>query len=75
MLFDPEDGMTLEQSIEIAWSKHVSPAMRARVLALAEQLGWTRPGPQYDCGPASAQRNRLGGPVCPSLPYPLARGA
>ena len=42
MLFDPEDGMTLEQSIEIAWTTLVSPSMRARVEALADRLGWTR---------------------------------
>ena len=42
MLFDPEAGMTLEQSIEIAWTTLVSPSMRARVLALAEATGRTR---------------------------------
>ena len=31
MLFDPEDGMTLEQSIEIAWTNLVTPSMQARV--------------------------------------------
>jgi hypothetical protein len=42
MLFDPEDGMTLEQSIEIAWNNLVSPSMRARVLAVAQATGRTR---------------------------------
>ena len=42
MLFDPEDGMTVEQSIEIAWNNLLSPSMRARVLALAEATGRTR---------------------------------
>lgn len=42
MLFDPEDGMTLEQSIEIAWNNLLSPSMRADVEAIAGRLGWTR---------------------------------
>ena len=29
------------------------------------------PGPQYHCGPASAQWDGLGGTVCPPLPYAL----
>ena len=42
MLFDPEDGMTLEQSIKIAWNNLLSPSMRARVLALVEATARTR---------------------------------
>ena len=42
MIFDPEDGMTLEQSIEIAWTTLISPSMRARVLAVAQATGRTR---------------------------------
>ena len=42
MLFDPEDGMTWEQSIEIAWNTLLAPSMRARVLALAQATGRTR---------------------------------
>jgi hypothetical protein len=42
MLFGPEDGMPLEQSIEIAWSNWVSPSTRARVLGLAGTTGRTR---------------------------------
>ncbi|HEV8327690.1 MAG TPA: hypothetical protein VGQ08_09420 [Nitrospiraceae bacterium] len=41
MLFDPDDRMTLGQSIEIARKKQ-TPAMQARVDALADELGWTR---------------------------------
>ena len=49
MLFDPEDGMTVEQSIEIGWNKWVPPSMRARVLRLAEVTGRTRNSIILEC--------------------------
>ena len=42
MLFNSEDGMTWEQSIEIAWNNLLSPSMRTRVVALAKATGRTR---------------------------------
>jgi integrase len=41
-------------------------------LRLTTRHEWT--GTQYHCGPTSAQWNRIGGTVRPSLPYPLTRG-
>ena len=49
MLFDPEAGMTVEQSIEIAWKNHISPEMRAQVLALANETGQTRNDIMLEC--------------------------
>jgi predicted DNA-binding protein len=39
MLFDPEDGMTLEQSIEIAMRRR--PDLKARLEAVAQATGRT----------------------------------
>ena len=49
MLFDPEDGMTVEQSIEIGWNKWVPPSMGARVLRLAKVTGRTRNAIILEC--------------------------
>lgn len=49
MLFDLEDGMTLEQSIEIAWNNLLAPSMRAHVLALAQADGRTRTDIILEC--------------------------
>jgi hypothetical protein len=48
MLFDPEDGMTWEQSLEIAW-KRLPPAIQARVQRLADTRGWTRSEVILEC--------------------------
>lgn len=37
MLFDPEDGMTMDESIEIAFRRR--PELRARVEAIAQASG------------------------------------
>jgi hypothetical protein len=46
------------------------PASYVRLTA-----GDERSGTEYDYSPASAQWDGPGEPVCPPLPYPLARGA
>jgi predicted DNA-binding protein len=84
MLFDPEDGMTLEQSIEIAMRQR--PDLRARLEALAMATGRTSYEIIMECrrrfaedmedpAKAAAYRAKMNREFAPFGPDPLLRKA
>jgi len=41
MLFDPDDGLTFEQSFQRHWDRDFEPALKAAILQRAEAMGCT----------------------------------